>query len=262
MSKTIYHFSQHEAKISECILAKGKIYITSHGLGSGIYGVYNQKNLEKGNGSIYVFTIDNPYIIDTREKQRNYEKASTNLMEDLNENKEDSNIKYYFEDMIEKFLINFKDENFSYNDIHIALKRFWKDYNNSDKYYVHMPINYILEHKGYDGVYGDKIDSFQKGNVKFVKYPSYKKGDILPVNTTIARVSTDIKIINFTGYVQIKGKWVYLDESQIEQMKKEIEEEKTKEKERRKIKNEQKICKFCEKKGHIHIFCPEKKPLK
>ena len=90
-SKTIYHASRHRSGGygSEYIYPKtGKISITNHGMGSGIYGLSKQKMFSEDskipieNSKIYMYTVNNPIILDS-ETCTIYQEASKGLNDEL-----------------------------------------------------------------------------------------------------------------------------------------------------------------------------------
>jgi len=185
-SITIYHASRHRSGGygSEYIYPKtGKISITSHGLGSGIYGLSEQKMFSEDseipieNSKIYMYTVNNPIILDS-ETCTIYQEASTELNEELEKirkNNIQNNIlnKKEIEKIVRKFVKAFNmiaklDE----KKVSKSVVKFMDDYYQR-KHYVQMPINYILQNHGYDGVVAvpDTIcDSWAKGSVKFLEY--------------------------------------------------------------------------------------------
>ena len=181
-SKTIYHASRHRSGGygSEYIYPKtGKISITSHGLGSGIYGLSEQKMFSEDseipieNSKIYMYTVNNPIILDS-ETCTIYQEASTELNEELEKiRKNNIQNKKEIEKIVRKFVKAFNmiaklDE----KKVSKSVVKFMDDYYQR-KHYVQMPINYILQNHGYDGVVAvpDTIcDSWAKGSVKFLEY--------------------------------------------------------------------------------------------
>mgnify|MGYP003755866275 CR=1 FL=1 len=90
-SITIYHASRHRSGGygSEYIYPKtGKISITNHGMGSGIYGLSKQKMFSEDskipieNSKIYMYTVNNPIILDS-ETCTIYQEASKGLNEEM-----------------------------------------------------------------------------------------------------------------------------------------------------------------------------------
>ena len=185
-SITIYHASRHRSGGygSEYIYPKtGKISITNHGMGSGIYGLSKQKMFSEDskipieNSKIYMYTVNNPIILDS-ETCTIYQEASKGLNEELEKirkNNIQNNIqnKKEIEKIVRKFVKAFNmiaklDE----KKVSKSVVKFMDDYYQR-KHYVQMPINYILQNHGYDGVVAvpDTIcDSWAKGSVKFLEY--------------------------------------------------------------------------------------------
>jgi len=169
-STIIFNASKYEnGHASEYIVPNGNINITSHGIGSGIYGI---TRLDKKNKQ-YMFCLENPYILQDNNDCDNYIRASTELNEKLN-SKENISLKIIVKEFCD-IMTDF-DEEYVYK----KLKEFKGEYK-SRKDMVMMPINYILMGYNYDGVYSRDtiLDSYSKGNIKFTNYPSKK--NILPV---------------------------------------------------------------------------------
>lgn len=164
----IYHSSSlNGGNSSEYIIPKDKICITSHGIGTGIYGLtYSTNNNE------YIFNINIPFLLETNDECIHYMEASCYLNNMLEENKNIIEIATYFYNNY----YGFKNIEF----ITQKLKEFKNDYNNR-KDIVMMPINYILLGLGYDGIYSKNtiLDTFSRGNILFTKYPT--KNYKLPV---------------------------------------------------------------------------------
>lgn len=222
---------------SEYIVAKGKINITSHGMGSGIYCLsdsYIKDNPSKGYSSKpNVFTIYNPFIISNIDDGDLYINASKTLMEDLETINSLSkpitqndiiNISKTFIDNIigDKYLPNKRkrinnpscDKHYNVYDVyktifklHIvkdSLFKFLTDYNLRDDY-IEMPINYILKALGFDGVCstpGLPTHSWSKGNVKFIPYPTNKKHNITPVRYILCRSGIKKPIIDLKCHIK------------------------------------------------------------
>lgn len=185
-STKIYHSSINKGgTASEYIIPQGQINITSHGIGSGIYGI--TKKTDKPN--FYEFNLENPYILETNKSCDNYIRSSLYLNERMNNYKTHS-VKftaYEFSKLMPEF-----DEEYVFK----KLKEFKADYKNR-KDMVMMPINYILMGYNYDGIYSRNtiMDSFSKGNIKFTDYPSKKNK--LPVEYFKRRSGVDEYIIKY-----------------------------------------------------------------
>lgn len=219
--KEIIHYSNFfGGNAAEYIVPNGNITITSHGLGSGIYGL-SQDYIDKNPPNItlsnrYTFIVENPYIISTEEQADNYIESSMNIMRCL-----ESTIKrekvldiYTIDHIVKNFVCNMPA--FSIETVTSALLEFCNDYY-FRKDAVEMPINYILKKVGYDGVVseeGTSTHSWSKGNVKFIDYPTYKMGDKCHVAFIISRAGISRPMINLKskGYaLQSDNKWERLE---------------------------------------------------
>jgi len=189
-SITIYHASRHQTGGygSEYIYPKtGEISITNHGMGSGIYGLSKQKMFSEDSkipiedSEIHMYTMNNPIILDS-EKCTIYQEASKGLNEELEkirknniQNNIQNNIlnKKEIEKIVRKFLKTFNMiAKLDKKKVSESVVKFMDDYYQR-KHYVQMPINYILQNHGYDGVVavpGTICDSWGKGSVKFLEY--------------------------------------------------------------------------------------------
>ena len=179
----INHFSNYKnGNASEYIKPGGVIDITSHGIGSGIYGVSDQC-VKKSPPSQYrfsgTFQIKNPYTLVTTENCDDYIEISKTMMRRLdridNESREPdfSRLAESISGMVAEYGLPKLDY------IEDALSLFWKDYKGRIDI-VELPINYVLKKNGYDGVCstpGTFCDRWCKGYVKFIPYPG--EGDIV-----------------------------------------------------------------------------------
>lgn len=205
---TIMHHSDFfGGNASEYILPKGNISITSHGLGSGIYGLsqeYVQKNVPDNGSNSYMFIIKNPYIISSVEEFDTYIESSMKIMCDIEIAIKNENI-LDIDDIAKNFVS--KMTNFSIELVRCSLLEFYRDYYLRQDI-VEMPINYILKKIGYDGVI-TPIQNWSKGNVKFIEYPNYKKGDNCDVAFLVSRSGISRQFINLKskGYVLQDKKW-------------------------------------------------------
>lgn len=169
-STKIYHRSTYEGgNASEYIVPGGDVFITNHGIGSGIYGLTKKSNTKDE----YTFTLENPFILSNNNYCDDYIRASLYLNERMN-NFTVNSIKYTASEFV-KIFPQF-DEDFVFK----KLKEFKADYKNR-KDMVMMPINYILMGYNYDGIYSRNtiMDNYNKGNIKFTNYPTKK--NILPI---------------------------------------------------------------------------------
>lgn len=161
-STKIYHCSDYNGgNASEYIIPAGNIDITSHAIGSGIYGLTKQcKNA-------YTFNLENPYILENNDQCDNYIRASLFLNSNIN----DSSISINY--ILNKFCYLLPEFKESY--VLKKLKEFKSDYKNR-KDMVMMPINYIFMGYNYDGIYSRNtiMDNLNKGNIKFTNYPTKK----------------------------------------------------------------------------------------
>tara|TARA_B100001121_G_C18697415_1_gene625634 strand:+ start:3949 stop:4827 length:879 start_codon:yes stop_codon:yes gene_type:complete len=185
-STNIFNASKYEnGHASEYIIPNGKINITSHGIGSGIYGITRLDKSKKQ----YMFCLENPYILNNNDVCDNYIKASTELNEKLN-NHDNTSLK-----VIVKDFCNIMTE-FNEDYVYKKLKEFKGDYKNR-KDMVMMPINYILMGLNYDGIYSREtvLDSYSKGNIKFTNYPSKKNK--LPIQYFKKRNGTNEYLVKY-----------------------------------------------------------------
>ena len=163
-STKIFHSSNYEGgNASEYIIPGGNIFITNHGIGTGIYGITKKTNSKNE----YTFNLENPYILNNNEECDNYMRASLYINEMMNNNEiQIRNISAEFIKILPEF-----EEDY----IVKKLKEFKSDYKNR-KDMVMMPINYILMGCNFDGIYSRDtvLDSYSKGNLKFTNYPSKK----------------------------------------------------------------------------------------
>ena len=210
----IYNFRNYKDPSVSEVISHGDLQsqMTSHGLGSGIYGFIDPKNAKSyGN-----FSINSPINIDnclklTRQWNDDYgEKYSefgnfqmlSIMMNELCNNiynKKNIDIK---NQLLEVGVINEKDKihnisglsEITLDEIIINIKLFLTDYtilmttNPSDEHYIVMPINYLLYGK-YDGIYNKIEDSGNSGSVSYVfpyknarSFKSNKKSKILKGN--------------------------------------------------------------------------------
>ena len=205
----IFHHSSYKGgNASEYIIPKGQIDITSHGMGSGIYGL-SQTYLKENppdyelTSSRYKFEINCPYIISKEEQCEKYISGSKTLsryMEERRNSKKYGSTLVISEDEIKQISQEFvkimnKSTNtkgnfeFDIKNVELSLAKFHKDYNERSDI-VEMPINYVLKQENIGGVIskpGLSCHSWSKGDVKFISYPSYQNGDVVPVCFFLAR---------------------------------------------------------------------------
>ena len=232
-SKTIYHLigNNRDAGATEYITPGGKINITSHGLGSGIYGLsipsYKRKKqyLPRylSEGKKLVVKIDRPYILTSNEHCNSLIRWSTAINDTLQKFKKKflSGLKkergVHPREKLSLKLISslcatqfnkFSERKLTAKKCRTALRKFLKDYS-TRKDYVCMPINYILGELRYDGIYagGTSCDSMSKGNIKFMC--PYEKAKTVLVNKIKVR-TTGVKntLITLRDFINVKGKFL------------------------------------------------------
>jgi hypothetical protein len=251
MNKIIHHSPFPGGNASEYIIPGGKINITSHGMGSGIYGLSqfylsnNPPNTDERSEQ-YSFSMDLQYVIMTQEECDRYVSASTTIME-LFDNMKQNMLPPDVEIMnISKTFVKLMHDpkdikhewDFDVNDVYNSLTKFWIDYKTRQDI-IEMPINYILKNEGFDGVMtkpGVTCHAWNKGDVKFIPYPTYREGDSLPVCIIIGRDGVNKKIIDLRekNYALVDDIWV-----------------------RKKILP--KKCRLCGETGHNPFNCPKRK---
>lgn len=230
----IYHYSTFlGGNASEYIVPNGNIDITSHGMGSGIYGLsYEYTRLNPASNTFlsneYIFTIYNPFVLKTDTECEMYMEGSKTLMRIIEENvREDIDID--IEKVISKIDLFMGDRTTSeykeesdknpHIDKHFdlemtknAIKAFLTDYRER-KNYVEMPINYILKAHGYDGVVSKPMTichTWGRGNVKFIDYPTEKVEDKYPVGFILCRsgISRPLHSLSEYDYVYNGSEWI------------------------------------------------------
>lgn len=202
---------------SEYIKPLGQINITSHGLGSGVYGLSTFKyDSIKDNLPTYLskrrryqITIKNPFIINSNELCDKLIHWSTQLNNTLEKYK----TKFISGKLGLRLLASIYTEQFNMfstkkltqKKFIKALKKFLRDYTNRTDF-VCMPINYIFRELRYDGIYAEKsaCDSMNKGNIKFMWYPTARTKKIL-TNVIKIRTGTNVKKIVLPNYMLVKG---------------------------------------------------------
>jgi len=187
-----FHNNEYELAIAE-VIPHGTLseIMTSHGLGSGIYGFINiAKNKNYISNHIETkFNIENPVILSKKRKSDNddlgnFTWLSTRLnilcynlyTDNLDINR--SNIEKIFS---KNYL--YLNDNGTYDgipnntvtidDIIFITQKFINDYKllmtteKTDENYILMPINYLLYYKKYDGVFNNIGDDASSGSVKY-----------------------------------------------------------------------------------------------
>lgn len=202
---------------SEYIKPMGQINITSHGLGSGIYGlsIFKYKSITHNlpaylsDHKFVKVKIMNPFILSSNERCDKLINWSTQLNDTLEKYKEkflsgklslhliSSIYTTHFNKISSKKITKKKFRN--------GLRKFFLDYVES-KDFVGMPINYILKELKHDGIYaeGTACDSMNKGNIKFMWYSNKNKKKIL-TNVIKIRNGTNIKKIRIPNYMLVNG---------------------------------------------------------
>ena len=207
-----------DAAASEYIKPGGKINITSHGLGSGIYGFSvpwyenNKQSLPDyfSEGKKLVVKINRPYILTSDEHCNSLIRWSTAINDTLQKFKKKFKTKRLSYKLISSLCATqfnkFSERKLTAKKCRTALKKFFKDYW-SRKDYVCMPINYILDELRYDGIYATdtSCDSMSKGNIKFMC--PYEKAKTVLVNKI--KVRSGVKNTPITlDFQKIKGKFL------------------------------------------------------
>jgi hypothetical protein len=227
MDKHVHYSPFRGGNASEYIVPGGKIDITSHGMGSGIYGLSQQyidnHPPQTTYGSVmYTFKIDLPYVISNDDECDRYVNSSKEIMRQLDSltkrwGGQEENIREIASIFVTKMhnpLDEEKDYDFNVEEVTKSLLRFWKDYHEREDF-VEMPINYILKDIGNDGVmsvYGVSCHSWHKGDVKFMPYPTYEIGDSLPVAYILSRNGIEKPLTDLTrpkyNYRQCPIMWI------------------------------------------------------
>lgn len=164
----IHHYSDIEhGHASEYILPGGPILITSHYLGSGIYGLCKPVEGRKS----YEFQFKNPFILSTNEEADKYSEFSRLLSKGVSD-LVSGIYKYSLSEVYKKLEKSCYNPGFNGNKLFHSITEFIKDYEHSriSGKCVKMPINYVLENMGYDGIITKNTvyDSFSKGSIKFL----------------------------------------------------------------------------------------------
>lgn len=230
MSVTLYTMSPNRGGHgAEYIKPRtGKIDITSHGLGSGIYCLTKEsmdKILEDRtnqgipNDEIYEITMKNPLHIRTRDEGALLVIFSTTinhlLQKKLKEHKDLATEwgKVTDEDRLNLgrfFSFVFSQSTISDEMKLEAQKGIFKSFATEYKTrtdFVKMPITLFLEKLGFDGVYchpESGFDTFTKGSVAFVPYVTGNHEDVLVNAYKVNNGSTDIYKVYLEDYPESK----------------------------------------------------------
>lgn len=190
-----------QGNASEFILARtGKICVTSHGMGSGIYGVTQEYIQDsppyQGVYGLYTrkMVLKNPYLVHSQDACDSYVHASTKLMESIQTDiidkyKMRAPPKSVCKCIAKSFLCTINSDLYnttlvgSLEKITNAIARFAFDYWFAKVRFVNQPIVYILASLGFDGVYstthGKFCDTWNKGNVKFIPIDIFESENIV-----------------------------------------------------------------------------------
>jgi hypothetical protein len=184
--------------------------MTSHGLGTGIYGFINE---ERRDNSVYdnnnytptTYNINNPVILKDIDRDNDYRKdldEFTNFSTTLNM----ICYKIYINQLTvneipqilsDRLILNDGSGNYfctkdiitSLQEIIETVNLFLIDYNilmhTEEERFVLMPINYFLHHKGYDGIYNLNRDDAGSGSVKYFYNNEYSARGYTPNEKTI-----------------------------------------------------------------------------
>jgi hypothetical protein len=205
---TITHFNHidYDIAMAEAIYP-GKLseQMTSHGLGTGIYGFID---VERRENSVYAnnnytsttYNIINPVIlkdIDIDNENRTDLDEFTNFSTTLNMicykiHNNQLTVDDIPQILHDRFILNDGSGNyFCTKDISTTLQEiiqtvnlFLIDYNiimhTVEERFVLMPINYFLQNKGYDGIYNKNRDDAGSGSVKYFFNDNYNARGYTP----------------------------------------------------------------------------------
>jgi len=201
---------------AEYIKPMGKINITSHGIGSGIYGLSRSKynsyfdNLPEylKDGTYVEVIINNPFILKNSEDCDKLIAWSTSLNDNLEKYKKKILSGKITLKLFAGVFVYYFNKFFTIKLSHIqfinALTSFFHDYITRSKY-VSMPINYIFKELGIDGIYAEDTicDSMSKGNIKFIPYIEESKKAL----TNIIKVRNGVHVdkIRIPGFLYVRG---------------------------------------------------------
>lgn len=230
MSVTLYTMSPNRGGHgAEYIKPRtGKIDITSHGLGSGIYCLTKEtmdKLLEDRtrqgirNDEVFKITLRNPLHIRTNEEGALLVIFSTTinrlLQKKLKEGKDlnDEWNKVTVEERVSlsRFLSFVFSQSSVSNEVKLQaqiglLKSFATEYRTRTDF-VKMPLTLFLEKLGFDGVYchpSSGFDTFTKGSVAFVPYVTGNHEDVLVNAYKVNNGSADIYKVYLEDYPESK----------------------------------------------------------
>ena len=208
---TITHFNHidYDIAMAEAIY-RGRLseQMTSHGLGTGIYGFIN---VERRENSVYennnytstTYNIINPVIlkdidIDKRKDLDEFTNFSITLnMICYKIHNDQSTVNDIPQILRDSLILNDGSGNyFCTKDISTTLQEiiqtvnlFLIDYNiimhTEEERFVLMPINYFLKNKGYDGIYNENRDDASSGSVKYFFNDKYSARGYTPDEKTI-----------------------------------------------------------------------------
>jgi hypothetical protein len=188
----ITNFAQYPTLSASEVISVGDLQsqMTSHGLGSGIYGFINHSNAESTLYHSYTFKtviqMINPYIIETKEHLSCFSFFSTILNNVVFKIKNKSLKPSEVLEIFEENGFYCSDSSISsFNEIDVpvvlfssigkfklldAIQRFITDYilleSITENNFIVMPINYLL-HGLYDGIYNLANDTANGGSVYF-----------------------------------------------------------------------------------------------
>jgi hypothetical protein len=226
MSVTLYTMSRNmNGHGAEYIKPKdGKINITSHGLGSGIYCLTKesmdkvlQSRTRQGieNDPIYEVTMNHPFHIRTTEEGALLVTFSTTinqLLQSKLKDGKDLTIEWNkISDDVRIQLSMFLSLALSQSSVSDAMKleaqknifkAFATEYRNRTNF-VKMPITLFLEKLGFDGVYchpSSGFDTFTKGSLAFVPYVTDSHENIVVNTFKVNNGASDIYWERVKGY--------------------------------------------------------------
>lgn len=192
-----YNYSDYPTPSTSEVITRGDLrdQMTSHGLGSGIYGFLDKKNCGSYCHHPYIAEQDMKNCLmlnkihddegENRTELSNFTWLSITLNEITNHlyNNQVSDIDNYINDALTKNGVMREDKIYGVDELNIisieniitSIKVFLNDYillmttNIEDQHYIVMPINYLL-YNVFDGVCNYNDDSGKTGSV-FYNYP-------------------------------------------------------------------------------------------